>query len=86
MITLCFLEHPIDFGAMDGKPVHTLFTIVSPTIKAHLHLLSRLALALRRPEFAQAIADQRSREAILAQSEAVDASIPASGADEAKTS
>ena len=29
-------EQPIEFGAIDGKPVHTLFTIVSPTIKAHL--------------------------------------------------
>jgi PTS system nitrogen regulatory IIA component len=86
MITLCFLEHAIDFGAMDGKPVHTLFTIVSPTIKAHLHLLSRLALALRRPEFSQAIAEQRSREAILAESAAVDASIPASEADPSKAS
>ena len=86
MITLCFLEHPIDFGAMDGKPVHTLFTIVSPTIKAHLHLLSRLALALRRPEFSQAIADQRSREAIFAQSTAVDSSIPASEADQPNAS
>ena len=47
MATLCFLEHPIEFGALDGQPVHTLFTIVSPTIKAHLHLLSRLAFALR---------------------------------------
>lgn len=81
MITLCFLDHPIDFAAMDGKPVHTLFTIVSPTIKAHLHLLSRLALALRRPEFAQAIAEQRSREAIFALSAAVDQSIPVSPPD-----
>jgi PTS system nitrogen regulatory IIA component len=40
LMALCFLETPIDFQAMDGKPVHTLFTIVSPTIKAHLNLLS----------------------------------------------
>jgi hypothetical protein len=34
MVTLCFLEQPVEFGAMDGQPVHTLFTIVSPTIRA----------------------------------------------------
>lgn len=63
-ITLCFLDHPIDFDAIDGKPVHTLFTIVSPTVRAHLHLLSRLAFALRHPDFAGLLARQGSREEI----------------------
>ena len=85
MITLCFLEPPIDFGAIDGQPVHTLFTIVSPTIRAHLHLLLRLAFALRQPAFAEVIARQGSREQILAASQAVDQSIaapvPAAGRD-----
>jgi PTS system nitrogen regulatory IIA component len=76
MATLCFLEHPIEFGALDGQPVHTLFTIVSPTIKAHLHLLSRLAFALRQPAFAEVIARQGSREEILRESEVADHSIP----------
>ena len=38
MVTLCFLETPIDFGSLDGKPVTTLFTLISPTVRAHLHL------------------------------------------------
>lgn len=76
MITLCFLDHPIDFAAMDGKPVHTLFTFVSPTIRAHLHLLARLSYALRQPAFARVIAQQASRDAILAQAEAMDQSVP----------
>ncbi len=76
MATLCFLEHPIEFGALDGQPVHTLFTIVSPTIKAHLHLLSRLAFALRQSAFAEVIARQGSREEILRESEIADHSIP----------
>jgi PTS system nitrogen regulatory IIA component len=37
-ITLCFLEKPVDFGAIDGKPVHALFSLISPTVRAHLHL------------------------------------------------
>lgn len=76
LVTLCFLEKPIEFGALDGQPVHTLFTIVSPTIRAHLHLLARLGFALRQPVFAEAIAKHDSREAILAASQAVDQSIP----------
>lgn len=76
MVTLCFLERPIEFGALDGQPVHTLFTIVSPTIRAHLHLLARLGFALRQPAFVQVIAGQGSREQVLAASQAVDDSIP----------
>jgi nitrogen PTS system EIIA component len=76
MITLCFLEQAIEFGALDGQPVHTLFTIVSPTIRAHLQLLARLGFALRQAAFVEAIARQGSREQILAASQAVDRSIP----------
>jgi PTS system nitrogen regulatory IIA component len=64
-ITLCFLEHPIEFGAIDGAPVRTLFTLVSPTVRAHLHLLSRLAWALRQPGFRDSVAATASRDGIL---------------------
>jgi PTS system nitrogen regulatory IIA component len=83
MVTLCFLEYPIEFGAIDGQPVHTLFTIVSPTIKAHLHLLSRLAYALRQPAFAGVIARQGSREEILRECENIDRSVPAAAPEPA---
>lgn len=65
-ITLCFLETPIEFGALDGQPVHTLFTLVSPTVRAHLHMLSRLAFALSDPDFGGMIQAQASRDTILA--------------------
>lgn len=65
LVALCFLEHPIDFKAIDERPVHTLFTIVSPTIKAHLNLLSKLSFGLRASEFADAVARVDSRERIL---------------------
>lgn len=65
LVALCFLEHAIDFQAIDGNPVHTLFTIVSPTIKAHLNLLSKLSFGLRSSEFADAVARIDRREQIL---------------------
>jgi PTS system nitrogen regulatory IIA component len=65
MVTLCFLEHPVDFGALDGQPVTTLFTLISPTVRAHLYLLSRLGFALRDPDFKKAVIQQASREQIL---------------------
>lgn len=64
-ITLCFLENAIDFGALDGRPVNVLFTMVSPTIRAHLHLLSKLAFVLRDGGFKKVLMQQGSREEIL---------------------
>ncbi|OGQ83619.1 MAG: PTS fructose transporter subunit IIA [Deltaproteobacteria bacterium RIFOXYA12_FULL_58_15] len=66
-ITLCFLERPLDFGALDGQPVHCLFTMVSPTVRAHLHLLSRLAFALRDPGFKAVITRQALRDDVFAE-------------------
>ena len=64
-VTLCFLEQPVDFGALDGQPVQALFTLISPTVKAHLHLLSRIAFALRDPELRTLVTQQGSRDALL---------------------
>jgi PTS system nitrogen regulatory IIA component len=54
-ITLSYLDHPVDFAALDGKPVHTVFSIVTPTIRSHLQLLSRLAAALHDKGFRDAV-------------------------------
>jgi PTS system nitrogen regulatory IIA component len=73
---LCFLEQPVDFGALDGQPVSTLFTLISPTVRAHLHLLSRLAFALRDPRFKAAVRSQASREEIFDALHAAEAAVP----------
>jgi len=65
MVSLCFLEQPVDFAAIDGRPVYALFSLVSPTVRGHLHLLSRLAYALRDKGVTAVIARQGSREEIL---------------------
>lgn len=65
LITLCFLETPVNFGALDGQPVHALFSLISPTVRAHLHFLSRIAFILRDAEFKAMITNQASRDEIL---------------------
>src|SRR5437763_5109617 len=65
LVTLCFLERPVDFGAIDGQPVTTLFTLISPTVRAHLHLLSRLGFALRDSGFKGTVLRQAQREEII---------------------
>lgn len=45
-ITCCCLKTPVDFSAIDGDPVSVSFLLLSPNVKAHLPLLSRLAFCL----------------------------------------
>ena len=82
IVSLCFLEKPIDFGSLDGKPVTCLFTLISPTVKAHLYLLSRLAFSLRDEEFRKVIERQGTRDEIYAGIKRVEAGIKPFGTDE----
>lgn len=76
LVTLCFLERPVDFLSLDNEPVFCLFTIVAPTVRTHLYLLSRLAFALRDPGFKDAVKSQAPREEIMAQCRNVEFRLP----------
>lgn len=65
-VSLSFLAQPVDFGALDGKPVQILFTIISPTIRMHLHLLSKLAYCLRDQRLRSLLGNQCNHDAIMA--------------------
>lgn len=43
LITVVFMEKPIEYGALDGKPVDTLFFLFASGDKIHLHLLAKIA-------------------------------------------
>lgn len=75
-ITLCFLDHPIDFNAVDGLPVDTLFTLISPTVRTHLHLLSRLAFVLQNADFKASLKRRPPREELIAALARVESSMP----------
>lgn len=76
-VTLCFLEHAIQFGALDNQPVNTLFTLISPTVRSHLHILSRLAYLLRDAEMKAAVKQQASRDEILGIVQRLEETLPA---------
>jgi PTS system nitrogen regulatory IIA component len=65
VVTILFLADPVDFGAVDGKPVHTLFLMISPTVQIHLQLLSRLAFLLHQPALKKRLRNRDSEELIL---------------------
>ncbi len=50
-VITCFLEHAVDFSAIDDQPVRVLFLLLSPNVKNHLHLLSRLSFCVRDDAF-----------------------------------
>lgn len=64
-VALCFLEQGIEFGALDKKPVDIMFTIITNSIRSHLHLLSRLSFALHKPEIRKIIRSESTREQIV---------------------
>lgn len=43
VIAVVFPKHPIEYGALDNQPVHTLFFLFACDDKRHLHLLAKLA-------------------------------------------
>ena len=65
LVSLCYLEQPVDFGALDGRPIHALFTLVTTTIRTHLHLLSRLSHLLQDGRFRSAVTKGAGAEEIL---------------------
>lgn len=43
LVTVIFPEKPIEYGALDQKPVDTLFFLFASNDKIHLHLLAKIA-------------------------------------------
>jgi PTS system nitrogen regulatory IIA component len=75
-----YLEQPIAFGAADGKPVRTVFMVVSPTVNAHLQIFARLAHALRDARFSGAIERRAGEDELEAEAARIDA-LAAGGAE-----
>jgi nitrogen PTS system EIIA component len=60
-LALFFLESPVDFEALDGKPVSIVFSMVSPNIKSHLQMLSRLMYLLKNEDLIALLQGRASR-------------------------
>lgn len=76
-IALCFLDHAVPFTAVDGKPITTVFAMMTPTIRGHLQLLSHLSHALNDHGFVAALQRRADVETILAEARRVDAQLDA---------
>ncbi len=74
-VSICFPRKPVDLGAADGQPVHTLFVLVTPSVRAHLHLLASVAAVARDPALPPKLAARAPAAEILAEVERVEADL-----------
>jgi len=64
-IAVVFPRQSIEYGALDGQPVHTLFFLFSSDDKRHLHLLAKIAHLGSNEEARALLATQPSKEELL---------------------
>jgi PTS system nitrogen regulatory IIA component len=80
MLVLGLLERPVDFAALDGRPVHSVFLVITPTTRSHLHILSRLGYVLQDRSLRDLLAQRAEPARIEAAIEAAESRIAAGGA------
>lgn len=66
VVSVAFPEEPIEYGALDGERVHTLFFLFACDDKRHLHLLAKLAHLSSKPENLALLKKRPSKEKLLA--------------------
>ncbi len=59
-----FSKKGIDFGAIDGKPVHMFFLVCSQNIDLHLHLMGALAHILKADGFTDKLMKAKTPEEV----------------------
>lgn len=59
-ILTAYPASPVDYRALDDKPVHTFFLLLAPSVPEHLSLLSRLSYCLREPSFRDFLSERPS--------------------------
>ena len=64
-LSIFFTSDPIDMGALDGIPVHTLFLLLTLAPKQHLELLARLTFLFRQTAFVTLLRQRAAPKAIL---------------------
>jgi len=64
-IALAFPDNKIDWNAPDSKKVHTVFLIVSMSIKQHLNTLSKINFLCQKEEFYSLLVNRSKKEIII---------------------
>ncbi|HEV3269587.1 MAG TPA: PTS sugar transporter subunit IIA [Candidatus Rhabdochlamydia sp.] len=65
MVFIVYPKTPLEYGALDSKPVHTLFFLFAGSDKAHLQLLAKLAHLSSHKEAFQLLLDRSDKATLL---------------------
>jgi len=65
MVAVAYLDTPLEWGALDGKPVSTLFLVLSAEVQNHLSALSAIACLAGNEKFKMMMAKQPSKKEML---------------------
>ena len=65
IVVVAFPEKPLDYNALDGKPVHTLFFLFACDDRRHLNLLAKVAHFCNLPTTPKFLEGRPSKEALL---------------------
>ena len=64
-MSIVYPKKALDWGALDGKDVHTLFFLFACDEKRHLHLLSKIAHLAHNPEALNFLQKKPSKHEVL---------------------
>ena len=65
MVTLVFPKEPIEYGALDGKPVHSLFFLFACEGKRHLNLLAKIAFFCNQKQHIELLKQKPNKKELL---------------------
>jgi PTS system nitrogen regulatory IIA component len=65
VVVVVFLDQPLEYGALDGQPVHTLFFLFACEDKRHLHLLAKIAHLSSQAHVREFFQTKPSKEQLL---------------------
>lgn len=77
VVTVVYPSRPIEYGALDGQPVHTLFFLFACEDKTHLHLLAKLAHCVFDERFREYIQTRPKKTDLLPFVKEFESKIPA---------
>jgi len=64
-VSVCYLETPLSFSALDNINVHTLFILLSASPKMHLEILSRISFLCHQENFLNLLKSKAPKEEVI---------------------
>jgi PTS system nitrogen regulatory IIA component len=65
LVSVVFPDEPLDWAALDGEPVHTVFLLLSPSVPVHLQILSGVAHSVRSPGLTSLLRERPSQKRLV---------------------